>query len=88
VLKDLCRIRSYKISSANLLYQSIADSLQLVRRKIAHKPRFQTDQEVLREIMSGYHTSEIQVSEYFQSRTYEGPAGPISLDLNGDPKFG
>ncbi|CAO3573178.1 unnamed protein product [Mortierella alpina] len=61
---------------------------ELVRRQIAHKPSLQTDQDVLREIMSGYHTSDIKVSEYFQSRTYEGPAGPISLDPNGDPKYG
>ncbi|KAF9966095.1 hypothetical protein BGZ70_003294 [Mortierella alpina] len=61
---------------------------ELVRHKIAHKPSLQTDQEVLREIMSGYHTSEIQVSKYYQTRTYEGPAGPITLDSNGNPTYG
>ncbi|KAF9290927.1 hypothetical protein BGZ68_005667 [Mortierella alpina] len=61
---------------------------ELVRHKLAHKPSLQTDQDVLREIMSGYHPSDIEVIKYFQTRTYEGPAGPITLDENGDRKYG
>ncbi|KAF9958840.1 hypothetical protein BGZ72_010822 [Mortierella alpina] len=61
---------------------------ELVRHKLAHKPSLQTDQEVLREVMSGYHTGDIQVTKYFQTRTYEGPSGPITLNQNGDRKYG
>ncbi|KAF9570337.1 hypothetical protein EC968_001950 [Mortierella alpina] len=60
----------------------------LVRQKLEDKSSFQTDQEVLRDFMSGYHTSDIHVIKYFQTRTYEGPAGPITLDENGDQKYG
>ncbi|KAG9326519.1 hypothetical protein KVV02_007668 [Mortierella alpina] len=61
---------------------------ELVRHRMANKPSLQTDEELLRDIMSGYHASDIQVTKYFQTRTYEGPAGPIMLDQNGDQKYG
>ncbi|KAI8605767.1 periplasmic binding protein-like I [Dissophora ornata] len=40
------------------------------------------------EVISGNHTKDIDVPSYYQTRPYNGPSGPVTLDLNCDRKEG
>ncbi|KAF9575125.1 hypothetical protein EC968_004351 [Mortierella alpina] len=42
----------------------------------------------IREVVAGDRADSIRMSEMYRNSSYEGPAGPISLDMNGDRKDG
>ncbi|KAF9952264.1 hypothetical protein BGZ70_000666 [Mortierella alpina] len=61
---------------------------ELVKRTLPDSKDHVPDNSFIREVVSGDHTDSICMSETYRNSTYEGPAGPISLDKNGDRKDG
>ncbi|GJJ73733.1 hypothetical protein EMPS_06091 [Entomortierella parvispora] len=61
---------------ADLINEVITDPTQ-----IPHSP-------LIQELIAGDHTEDVLVSETFRDKPYRGPAGPITLDGNGDRKEG
>ncbi|KAF9952688.1 hypothetical protein BGZ72_005999 [Mortierella alpina] len=61
---------------------------ELVKRTLADPRDHVPENSFIKEVVAGDHTDSIRMSETYQNKTHEGPAGPISLDKNGDREDG
>ncbi|KAF9289444.1 hypothetical protein BGZ68_009354 [Mortierella alpina] len=61
---------------------------ELVKRTLPDSKDHVPENSFIREVVAGDYTDSIRMSETYSNSAYEGPAGPISLDKNGDRKDG
>ncbi|KAG0043369.1 hypothetical protein BGZ83_011483, partial [Gryganskiella cystojenkinii] len=61
---------------------------QLIQQNITDPNDISPTSPYIKELKNGLHTEKTLATDFYRNKTYRGPAGPVSLDRNGDRRTG